>query len=60
MEDVGDHMPNLDGQIHVESMTVEDIYKEYLASMKDNKQDYLKKSAFYDIWETCFPYVCIR
>jgi hypothetical protein len=62
---VGDSIPNSDGEIHLEPISILTIYKEYKDDMigKDynyNAKDVCTETEFAKLWKVCFPHVKIR
>ena len=58
----GDHIPNSDGEIHLDPVDKFDIYDEYVRDVSalytdDSVIGYPK---FLETWATCFPFVSIR
>ena len=57
---VGDAMPNSNGDIHLEPITIKEVYNEYLLDFKMNDNLFYCYNDFAKLWGTCFPYVKIR
>jgi hypothetical protein len=57
---VGDAMPNLDGEIHLEPTEMKTIWQEYHDDMVLSDTLVLQFDAFSSIWNVCFQHVKIR
>jgi hypothetical protein len=57
---VGDAMPNTNGEIHLEPITIKEIYGEYNDDLRACKMDTVNSESFTQLWKECFPYVLVR
>jgi len=57
---VGDAIPNSDGELHLEPVQKDEIWKEYICDMKNAGEEFLSLNSFRCIWKACFPYVKVR
>jgi len=57
---VGDAIPNSDGELHLEPVQKEEIWKEYICDMENAGEKYLSINSFRSMWKVCFSYVKIR
>jgi len=57
---VGDLIPNSDGEVHIESVTKQEIWKEYKDFMITFDEQYVELDAFRSIWKICFEKVKVR
>jgi hypothetical protein len=62
---LGDSIPNSDGEIHLEPISILTIYKEYKDDMikenyNHNAKDVYTETEFAKLWKVCFPHVMIR
>ncbi len=56
---VGDDLPN-SCEIHLESMSIKDVHKEYSNTITDAGEPIIGYDSFLNLWTTCFPHVKIR
>ena len=59
-EMVGDKMPNLDGEIHLEPILIRTIWDEYREALKGGIIPIIGLSEFGKMWMDLFPHVKIR
>ena len=59
-EMVGDQIPNSDGEIHLEPISIKEVWQEYAEEMTGYSEVPLEVQAFGSMWVNCFPYVKIR
>ena len=57
---VGDPMPNLDGEIHLEPTEKQSIWKEYHDDMMLSGSLVLQFDSFSSLWSVCFQHVKVR
>ena len=57
---VGDAMPNLDGEIHLEPTEIQIIWHEYHDDMVNSGSLVLQCDQFASMWRVCFQHVKIR
>jgi len=58
---VGDIMPNSNGDIHLEPITIKEVHDEYYIDFTTiYQQAYYNYNDFAKLWTICFPYVKIR
>ena len=57
---VGDFIPNSNDEIHLEPITIQEIYDEYVIDMEHQGDQSLGYEALLRMWSSCFPYVKIR
>jgi hypothetical protein len=58
----GDHIPNSDGQIHLDPIDKFDIYDEYIRDVTAlyANTSLLSYTRFLELWDLLFPFVTIR
>ena len=59
-ECVGDQIPNSAGEIHLEPITIREVWQEYCEDMDAVCVVALDVQSFGSMWSSCFPYVKIR
>ena len=59
-EMVGDKMPNLDGEIHLEPILIRVVWEEYVDDLKGGVTPTISLSEFGKMWSDLFPHVKIR
>jgi len=57
---VGDQIPNSDGEIHIESLTRQEIWSEYRDFMTNFGEEFVSMEAFRSLWKSCFNHVKVR
>jgi len=57
---VADAIPNSDGELHLEPVNKEEIWKEYVCDMDNAGEKSLSLNSFRSMWKVCFPYVKVR
>lgn len=57
---VGDYMPNLGGEIHLEPIHIVEIYGEYRVDIESAGIRPVHVDTFAKLWINCFPFVKIR
>ena len=57
---VGDNIPNSPGEIHLEPITIKEVWQEYCEDMDAVHVDALDVRSFASMWACCFSYVKIR
>ena len=57
---VGDCIPNSDGELHLEPITIKEVWTEYSTDFTDLGERLLDVREFGSMWLHCFPYVKIR
>ena len=59
-EMIGDNIPNSDCEIHLEPISIKEVWQEYADEMKGYNEEPLEVKAFGSMWVNCFPFVKIR
>jgi hypothetical protein len=57
---MGDSIPNSDGQIHLEPISVKEIFEEYGRYCESQGSEGLQHTQFGSLWKSCFSHVSIR
>ena len=57
---VGDWIPNLGGEIHLEPIHIVEVYAEYNKDIIDAGMRTISVDQFASLWHSCFPHVKIR
>eukprot|EP01034_Spumella_vulgaris_P042217 gene42217-52343_t len=57
---MGDAIPNSDGQIHLEPISVEEIFAEFKLFFDNQGLRSLERTQFANLWVSCFSHVSIR